>query len=68
MTLATKTPEDGIIYVTPEELRDYVFDPYKEELQKQSGMTQEAIDKQREAMMHGRKDVTFRNYLVKVRQ
>lgn len=67
MTLLTKKPEDGIIYVTPEELHDYVFDSYKEELQKQSGMTQEVIDKQREDMMHGRRDVTFRNYLVKVR-
>lgn len=67
MDLANKVPEEGIIYVTPKELKAYVFNSHKEKLQKQSGMTQEQIDKQRADMMAGRKDVTFRNYLVKVR-
>lgn len=66
MKLAEKPVIDGIIYVTQEELRDYVYDPYKAELQVKSGMSQEAIEQQRQDMMAGRRDVTFRNLLVRV--
>lgn len=60
-------PEDGIIYTTAEKFKQYVFNPTKEALQLKSGMTQEQIDKDREEMLHGRKDVTFRNLIVRVR-
>lgn len=59
-------PQDGIIYTTPEKFREYVFNPTKEELQLKSGMTQEQIDAERTEMMRGRKDVTWRNFLVRV--
>lgn len=60
-------PVDGIIYTTEEKLREYVFNPVKQELQLKSGMTQEQIDQEREEMLHGRKDVTWRNLIVRVK-
>ncbi len=67
MNLEQAPVEDGIKYVTREAYEDYILNPVKEKLQLKSGMTQGEIDQQRKEMLAGRREVTWRNFILKVR-
>ena len=59
-------PVDGIKYVSKEAFEAYVHDPFREELQRRSGLTDEEIQGQQRDMLSGRRDVTWRNFIVRV--
>lgn len=66
--MESKQVVDGVIFVTQDELENYIYSPIRKDLMKRAGMTDEEIDRRCQAMLHGRIPVTYHKAIVQVKQ
>lgn len=68
MTVTETPAQDGVIYVTKEEFKNYIYSPRREKLMALSGMSEIEIQDHQAEMMSGRREVTYKGHIVKIKE